>query len=162
MNKKNSLINTNMLAGNRGFTIIEVLMAMAIFLIGFLAVGSMQISAVNGNKSARMRTSASVLAADIVEQLMRCPYESSSCSLIRPNYVENDPLAMGAHPGPSNNDWFDDDPDEAGPDRAYQVRWFVANGPEPNSKEIDVIVRWQKLGQWQTVQYTFIAADAIL
>ena len=54
MNKKKFSIN-DMLAGNRGFTIIEVLMAMAIFLIGFLAVGSMQISAVNGNKSARRR-----------------------------------------------------------------------------------------------------------
>ena len=85
MNKKIYLINSNMLAGNRGFTIIEVLMAMAIFLIGFLAVGSMQISAVNGNKSARMRTSASVLAADIVEQLMRCPYKSSTCKLTRSN-----------------------------------------------------------------------------
>ena len=162
MNKKIYLINSNMLAGNRGFTIIEVLMAMAIFLIGFLAVGSMQISAVNGNKSARMRTSASVLAADIVEQLMRCPYESSTCKLTRSNatvgeqYSETDPLALGAH-GP-----FTDDPDGDGPDCTYEVRWVVANGPEPNSKEIDVIVRWQKLGQDQTVQYTFIAADAIL
>ena len=159
MNKKISLINTNMLAGNRGFTIIEVLMAMAIFLIGFLAVGSMQISAVNGNKSARMRTSASILAGDIVEQLMRCPYESSACTLTRSNatvgvqYVEPDPLALGAH-GP-----FTDDPDGDGPDRSYEVRWVVANGPEVNSKEIDVTVRWQKLGQDQSVEYTFIAAD---
>lgn len=160
MNKQISELNANMSVGNRGFTIIEVLLAMAIFLIGFLAVGSMQLSAVNGNKSARMRTSASILAADIVEQLMRCPYDSSGCTLTRSNvtvgvqYAEDDPLALGTH-GP-----FSDDPDGDGPDRSYEVQWVVANGPEPNSKEIDVTVRWQKLGQNQTVQYTFLAGDA--
>jgi prepilin-type N-terminal cleavage/methylation domain-containing protein len=147
---------------NKGFTMIEVLLAMAIFLIGFLAVGSMQISAVNGNANARLRTSASVLAGDIVEQLLRCPYESSTCSLIREGYVEDDPLGMGAHPGPSPNDWFDDDPDGNGPDRSYEVRWFVANGPGANSKAVDVIVRWRKRGRDNSVQYSFLAADANL
>ena len=144
MNAQARSFSKHIAVDSRGFTMIEALMAMAIFLIGFLAVSSMQISAVNGNTSARMRTSASILAGDIVEQLLRCPYESAGCSLIRPNYTENDPLALGAHPGPAATDWFDDDPDEGGPDRAYQVRWFVANGPEVGSKEIDVIVRWQK------------------
>lgn len=152
----------NLAVNNQGFTMIEVLMAMAIFLIGFLAVSLMQISAANGNASARLRTSASILAADIVEQLLRCPYESAGCSLIRPGYFEDDPLSIGAHPGPAVTDWFDDDPDEGGPDRAYQVRWFVANGPEAGSKEIEVIVRWQKKGQNNSVQYTFVAADANL
>ena len=78
-----SLKNKLSIADN-GFTLIEVLMAMVIFLVGFLAVGSMQISAVNGNTTARMRTSASILAGDIVEQLMRCPYDTSGgCSVVR-------------------------------------------------------------------------------
>ena len=145
---------------NKGFTMIEVLMAMAIFLIGFLAIGSMQISAVSGNTNSRLRTSASILAGDIVEQLIRCPYQSDTCSLIRTDYVEDNPLDFGAHPGPGNNDWFDDDPDGDGPDRSYEVRWFVANGPEANSKTIDVIVRWQKRGRENIVQYSFVAADA--
>jgi prepilin-type N-terminal cleavage/methylation domain-containing protein len=150
------------LKDNNGFTMIEVLLAMAIFLIGFLAVGSMQISAVNGNSNARLRTSASILAGDIVEQLLRCPYESDDCSLIRDTYTEDDPLAFGAHPGPSANDWFDDDPDGNGPDRTYEVRWFVGNGPETNSKAVDVIVRWRKRGRDKSVQYSFVAADANL
>ena len=147
---------------NKGFTMIEVLLAMAIFLIGFLAVGSMQISSVNANANARLRTSASILAGDIVEQLLRCPYESTGCSLIRVGYVENNPLDFGAHPGPGTNDWFDDDPDGGGPDRSYEVRWFVANGPEANSKTVDVIVRWKKKGRDNSVQYSFVAADASL
>jgi prepilin-type N-terminal cleavage/methylation domain-containing protein len=147
---------------NKGFTMVEVLLAMAIFLIGFLAVGTMQISAVNGNSNARLRTSASILAGDIVEQLLRCPYQSDTCSLIRDTYSENNPLDFGAHPGPSTNDWFSDDPDGGGPDRSYEVRWFVANGPEANSKAVDVIVRWQKRGKDNRVQYSFVAADANL
>jgi prepilin-type N-terminal cleavage/methylation domain-containing protein len=163
MNVQIFSLKKNISFTDSGFTIIEVLMAMTIFVIGFLAVASMQIAAVNGNTSARMRTSASILAADIVEQLMRCPYESSTCTLVRTHqindidvvqYTTDDPLAMGAH-GP-----FDDDPDGDGPDRSYEVRWVVGNGPEVNSKEIDVTVTWQKLGQNQTVQYNFLAGDA--
>jgi len=146
----------------QGFTMIEVLMAMVIFLIGFLAVGSMQISSVNANSNARLRTSASILAGDIVEQLLRCPYQSDTCSLIRTDYVQDNPLDFGAHPGPGNDDWFDDDPDGGGPDRSYEVRWFVANGPEANSKTVDVIVRWQKRGRDNSVQYSFVVADANL
>ena len=153
-------IKSSKLNEAQGFTLVEVMIAMAIFLIGFLAIGSMQISAVNGNASARMRTSASILAGDIIEQLLRCPYESSACSIIR--YSHSDPLGFGAHPGPGNDDWFDDDPDGGGPDRTYQVRWFVANGPEANSKTIDLIVSWDQRGKDNSVQYSFVAADANL
>ena len=148
------------LKDNNGFTLIEVLLAMVIFLIGFLAVGSMQISAVNSNANARLRTSASILAGDIVEQLLHCPYDSTDCSINRSTYVQDDPLAIGVYPGPSVNDWFTEDPDDGGPDRSYDVRWVVANGPEPNSKAVDVIVRWRKKGQDNSVQYSFVTADA--
>ena len=41
---------------SRGFTLIEVLMAMAIFSIGILAVGTMQIHSANSNTGARIHT----------------------------------------------------------------------------------------------------------
>ena len=150
------------LKDNSGFTLIEILLAMVIFVIGFLAVGSMQISAVNGNTNSRLRTSATILAGDIVEQLLHCPYDSTWCPLVREEYVEDNPLELGAHPGPTTNDWFEEDPDGSGPDRSYEVRWFVANGTEPSSKEVDVIVRWRKKGRNNSVQYTFVTGDASL
>jgi len=165
MNAQTFLSKKKISIADNGFTMIEVLMAMTIFLIGFLAVGSMQIASVNGNTSARMRTSASILAADIVEQLMRCPYDSSSCTLTRDNqtdgeqYFDNDPLSIGRHPDPG---WYTDDPDGDGPDQEYDVCWVVANGPDPNSKQIDVFVRWQRGVKNNSVQYSFLAADADL
>ena len=58
----------------RGFTLIEVLIAMAIFSIGILAVGSMQLRSTSGNTNARIGTEASVWAQDRVETLMLLPY----------------------------------------------------------------------------------------
>ncbi len=61
----------------RGFTLIEVLMAMAIFAIGILAVTSMQMRSINQNSSARLQTGATVLAVDWMEQLLSLPYEDA-------------------------------------------------------------------------------------
>ena len=61
---------------NEGFTLVEVMIGMAIFLIGFLAVGSMQIAAINGNAGAREATEAATHATDQLETLITLPYES--------------------------------------------------------------------------------------
>ena len=53
----------------------EVLIALAIFSIGFLAISSMQIKAINGNASARMQTEATAYAVDRLERLLALPYD---------------------------------------------------------------------------------------
>ncbi len=58
-----------------GFTLIEVLMAMAIFAIGILAVGSMQIAAMNGGASARRSTDAATIAQDQIEKIIAGDYD---------------------------------------------------------------------------------------
>lgn len=58
-----------------GFTIIEVLIAAAIFAIGILGVATMQITATNGNASARMYSEASEIAQGEIERLLAEPYE---------------------------------------------------------------------------------------
>lgn len=60
-----------------GFTLIEVLIAMAIFSIGILAVTTMQIRSINQNASARMQTEATTLAVDWMERLLALPYEDA-------------------------------------------------------------------------------------
>ncbi len=58
----------------RGFTLIEVLIAVAIFSIGILGVGTMQLRSTGGNTNARIGTEASIWAQDRVETLMLLPY----------------------------------------------------------------------------------------
>jgi prepilin-type N-terminal cleavage/methylation domain-containing protein len=61
----------------KGFTLIEVLIAVAIFSIGILAVASMQIGSAGRNTNARISTEASIWSRDQVESLMLLPYDSS-------------------------------------------------------------------------------------
>ena len=107
----------------RGFTLIEVLMAMAIFSIGILGVGTMQIRSTTGNTSARIRTEASIWAQDRVETLMLLPYNSSP--------------ALGVGPaGPGHQE------DEGGGSAAggYTIVWDVSAGATVNTKIIKVTV----------------------
>ena len=59
----------------RGFTFVEVLIVIAIFSIGVLAVAIMQVAAINTNASARMSGEATALAANQLEALMALNYD---------------------------------------------------------------------------------------
>ena len=58
-----------------GFSLIEVLVSMAIFSIGILAVYSMQIHSIRGNTSARGITENITLASAKVEELLAQAYD---------------------------------------------------------------------------------------
>lgn len=60
---------------NKGFTLIEVLIALAIFSIGMLAVASLQVSASLQNRSSSEITEASAMASDQMEELMLRPFD---------------------------------------------------------------------------------------
>jgi prepilin-type N-terminal cleavage/methylation domain-containing protein len=60
---------------DRGYTLIEVLIAMGIFAVGFLAVASMEIMSISQNAKARMLTEATSKAVDRLERLMALPYD---------------------------------------------------------------------------------------
>ena len=64
-------------SGTRGFTLIEVLVALAIFSIGILAVASLQIQSVNLNAKARMQTEATNLAVECLERLKMLSYDDA-------------------------------------------------------------------------------------
>ncbi len=64
-----------------GFSLLEVLVAMAIFAIGILAVYSMQFTAIRGNATARGVTENITLASGKVEELMALAYDHSDLSV---------------------------------------------------------------------------------
>lgn len=69
------LSGKNTAAAFRGFTLIEVMIAVAIFSIGILAIAGLQIKSINSNAAARMQSEATVAAVDCMERLMSLPYE---------------------------------------------------------------------------------------
>ena len=105
----------------RGFTFIEVLIVIAVFSIGVLAVASMQITSINANASARMSGEATALAANQLEVLMA------------KDYATDDDLKEINNPHGFN-------------DGAYQVGWIVTDSDidgdgNTDSKTISVTVR---------------------
>jgi prepilin-type N-terminal cleavage/methylation domain-containing protein len=71
----NKRIENEIKTSRAGFTLIEVLIAVAIFAIGILALTSLQAVYIGGNSSARMQTEATSLAAQWLERLKILPYE---------------------------------------------------------------------------------------
>jgi prepilin-type N-terminal cleavage/methylation domain-containing protein len=71
----NSLSHRSRPQSCTGFSLIEVLVAMAIFSIGILAVYSMQIYSIRGNTSARGITENITLASAKVEELLAQTYD---------------------------------------------------------------------------------------
>jgi prepilin-type N-terminal cleavage/methylation domain-containing protein len=63
--------------GHRGFTLIEVLIAMAIFSIGILAVGTLQITSTNSNASARIHTEEYTWVVDRIERMTGLSYDDT-------------------------------------------------------------------------------------
>ena len=82
--------------GQQGFTLIEVLMAMAIFSVGILAVGAMQITSTNSNASARIHTEEYTWVVDQIERMTALDYEHNE---LDPGY--HPPVAQG----PYTVDW---------------------------------------------------------
>ena len=107
----------NMAPNNKGFTLVEVMIGMAIFVIGYLAVASMQMMAIKGNTSARKTTEAATLAADQLETLIVLPYD---------NIASGGPVVQGAY------------------EVSWQVD---EGAPLPRTKTITVMVAWQHGGQ---------------
>ena len=61
---------------SKGFSIVEVLIALSVFMIGILAVGSMTINSINENASARKITEATNLAEQRLERIMALAYDT--------------------------------------------------------------------------------------
>ena len=126
--------------GQKGFTIIEVMVAVAILSIGLLGITSMQMSAIRGNKLSDDITCALTLAEDKMEELLGLDYNNAALEDVVAN--NNSFLSRTA------SGWIDHQElniDETGKINAghFTRVWNIAdNTPIINNKTINVIVLW--------------------
>ena len=117
-----------------GFTLIEVMIALAIFSIGILAVWAMQVTSTKSNTTSRNLSIASVCASDQLERLVKLPYSDAN-------------LTAGTHTPAQTSDGIDNNfngiVDEPGESGSLRVSWAVADTtPITNTKAITVTVAW--------------------
>jgi type IV pilus modification protein PilV len=106
-----------------GFTLIEVLVAMALLSFGLLAIASMQVVAIQVNASAQRLNRGTTLVQDKIEELLALPFTHASL---------ND-----ATPVDSCTEYT-----EANPEPGYALRWCVDTSADGNSKNIRVQADW--------------------
>jgi len=135
---------TNTFSEEKGFTLIEVMIAMAVFAIGILAVGSMQLTAAHGNTESGKMTTAATIAQNQMEQLISTDYDDPAYPG-NPAWALNDTNGDGTAGLNSNTAGTADHADPANPvNGQYFVYWNIAaDNPIRNTKTIEVIVTWR-------------------
>jgi len=120
----------------KGFSLLEVLVAISVLSIGILAVASMQIGAIQGNSFAGHVTEGTTWAQDKLEELMALPYE--------------DPWLEAAGNPPGLDSAGNTHEEVNSP---YTIRWNVTdNDPLPNTKLITVTAARQVKGVTKTTE----------
>ena len=135
----------------KGFSLIEILIAITIFAIGILAVAKMQITAIKGNSFARNMTDASNIAQDKMEELIALDYN---------NALLDDTNGDGTNKDTSPCDGVDDSGNDFGLNNdtintsdhysqyqgtviLYNIFWNIAvDEPTTGDKHIRLIVSW--------------------
>jgi type IV pilus assembly protein PilV len=124
-----------MLNNQRAFTLIEILIAMAIFSIGILGMVSLQISTARNTKSADVVTQATMLARDQIETLKRI----------------TDVTTL------SNGSEADID-SQGNPGGIFDRSWTISNPlGGSNTRQITVTVSWNQKGGNRSVELSTIA-----
>ena len=121
----------------KGFSLIEVMVALAIFTFGILAVLSMQITSVRGNHTSYGLTDGGNTAALVMEEFAGSDYGDSVFTA-----GDHGPRIMGSN-------------------SQYRVNWTVTNntsGATANTKTIDLSISWNAPGGERTVSFDFIKA----
>ena len=140
-----------------GYTLIEILIAMAVFAIGILAVFSMQMTSTSSNAVARGLTENYTAAMDKVEELLTLPYDDAD--------LDPDP-GVQPHTAATDADGIDNDVDgqidEVGESGYITLSWEVWENivHNQNIKSVRVTVSSSANGGNQReINFDFYKAD---
>jgi len=107
----------------RGFSLIEVMIALGILAFGLLTMSGMQIHAMRGGASGRQSSQAAAIAQDKMEEFQRAPWSTLTETSGWTSGV-SEPHAQG--------------------NQNYVVSWRIADLVATRTKSIDVRVTWSE------------------
>ena len=115
-----------------GFTLIEIMIAMAILGFGLLALGAMQLQALRFGSSGKHVSQAAVIARVKMEEFQRLPWAD---------------VAVTAWTAPVTE--YAEVQDEGGTvnEQAYDLSWRVADLIANRTRAVDVQVTWDEPGR---------------
>lgn len=132
MPSSEKLMNAHMKRSEKGFSLVEVLVALSIFIIGLLAVAKVLDTSIQYTSSARLLTEATEIAQYQMEELMSAPYNDLD---------------------------LDESLSPYGPDSIghYRVSWTVQdNVPLSAMKTIQLTVAWKDQGESKNLTVDFL------
>ena len=147
MHKKNLEQKNN---NSRGFSLLEVLLGITVFMIGMLGITALNISSLKSNTFSGNMSEAVILAGDKIEELMASDFTLDVVDTDGDG-TNQDPTGVGSDTVGGGNFGLDDtgaDADDSdtnvGKNGIYTVYWNVAVGePMPEkTKQVNVIVEW--------------------
>jgi len=125
----------------KGFTLLEVIIAMAILSVGLLAIGYMQITAIDSNSTGNRITEGTTLAQDKLEELITHRMTHDDLK------VSGNPHTDVTHPG-------------------YTIEWDVSDNPTgtdaiqiTNAKLIIMTCQWLDRGRQKQTELRCIKPD---
>jgi type IV pilus assembly protein PilV len=135
---------------SRGFSLLEVLLGITVFMIGMLGITALNISSLKSNTFSGNMSEAVILAGDKIEELMASDFTLDVIDTDGDG-TNQDPTGVGSDTVGGGNFGLDDtgaDADDSdtnvGKNGIYTVYWNVAVGePMPEkTKQVNVIVEW--------------------
>ena len=140
------------LHGNQGFSLLEVMIALAIFSISIVALCGIQTQSIHQNYTASRITTADTWAAKRIEDLIALKYE---------DVKDTDGDGVG---GLSDDTTGTADGSLTSPDGVFTLLWNVAGTaaagvPLPDTKIVRIIVTSTRSGTGRQVDLEYIKAD---
>lgn len=138
----------NRCVNDEGFTLIEVMVAIAVVTVGIVGVLTMQTTSISGNAGANRISSASVWASKEIERFIYMKYD---------DVIFNDIGVAGSGGLNSTTIGADGTKTVESQDGRYNIYWNVADDyPVLNVKTIRVIVTRQDVGLERTVTINYV------
>lgn len=131
------MMRVQQLSEQKGFSLVEMMIAVCIMAIAFAGLATMEVACINGNSIASNVTMGITLAQDKMEELNSIDYDD-------PRVADVNPGNNGDLRNDANIDFSEIDIDEQGnPGGIYTRIWNIADDtPTDGQKTIVVIVTW--------------------